>query len=225
MYKAFIINLSKIPTSHNSAIRLQKSLVDTGIDARLFEGSYGNLVLEDYKKIRRQCHDWGLKGPERIYSQSEKDSFLTPGLVGCFDSHYRLWKLCCEMNEPIFIFEDDVIIQREFIPVEWKDVLAVAFSHYKKYLKYQHYLDSSSGDPIAADYKQATMPGNGGYLIKPHAAKILVETYKNSFLPADNAINQHLVTIQIHNYMMGRALFKTEGNVSLVRTKYWNSQQ
>ena len=71
-------------------------------------------------------------------------------------------------------------------------------------------------------YRQATMPGNGGYAIKPHAAKILIEEFKNSLLPADNAINQYLVKIQIHNYMMGRARTKHEGNISLIRTRAWD---
>jgi hypothetical protein len=71
-------------------------------------------------------------------------------------------------------------------------------------------------------YGQATMPGNGGYAIKPHAAKVLVDEYKNSFLPADNAINQYLIKIQIHSYMMGRARSKHEGNISLIRTDVWD---
>jgi GR25 family glycosyltransferase involved in LPS biosynthesis len=223
MYKSFIINLSKVESSYNSAVRLQESLKKFNLDAELFEGSYGHNTLEQYIKSNRFCHDWGLKGPDNLYSEEVKKTFLIPGLIGCFDSHYRLWQKCVELNEPIIIFEDDIIIQREFIPVDWKDVLSVAFSHSKKYLLYKDYLDSPSGDPFAAPYKQSTMPGNGGYAIKPHAAKVLVDAYKNSFLPADNAINQYLVTIQIHSYMMGKALSKKEGNVSLIRTKYWNS--
>ena len=49
--------------------------------------------------------------------------------------------------------------------------------------------------------------------------------YKNSFLPADNAINQHVVNIQIHNYMMGKAVprEKTGSKSSLIRTKFWSN--
>ncbi len=222
MYKAFIIHLSKVESSLSSALKVKESLQKFNLDAELFEGSYGNVTIKEYIEQNRTCHDWGIKGPDNPYSDEVKKSFLIPGLIGCFDSHYRLWKKCVELNEPIFVFEDDVVIERGFIPVEWKDVLSVAFSHAKKYLLYKDYLDNPTGDAIAAPYKQSTMPGNGGYLIKPHAAKKLVDAYKNSFLPADNAINQYLVSIQIHSYMMGKARSKKEGNISLIRTKYWN---
>lgn len=223
MYKAFIIHLSKVESSLSSALRLKDSLEKFKIETELFEGSYGSTVIEEYIKKKRKCHNWGLKGPDNLYSDEVKNSFMVPGIVGCFDSHYRLWQKCVELNEPILIFEDDMIIQREFIPVEWNDVLSVAFSHAKKYLLYKDYLEDSKGEPIAATYRQSTMPGNGGYAIKPHAAEKLVEAYKNSFLPADNAINQYIVNIQIHSYMMGKALSKREGNVSLIRTKYWDN--
>ena len=101
-------------------------------------------------------------------------------------------------------------------------MLSVAFSHTKKMSKYRHYLDTPEGVPMAAPYGQASMPGNGGYAIKPHAAEILVEEYKNTYLPADNAINQDLVKIQIHSHMMGKAKSKHDGNISLIRTRVWD---
>jgi hypothetical protein len=67
------------------------------------------------------------------------------------------------------------------------------------------------------------MPGCCGYAIKPHAAKILVDTYNKTYLPADNAINQQLVKIQIHNNIMGKALVKQDGKKSLTRTTFWNT--
>jgi GR25 family glycosyltransferase involved in LPS biosynthesis len=69
------------------------------------------------------------------------------------------------------------------------------------------------------------MPGCCGYAIHPHAAKKLVTTYAKTFLPADNAINQHHVTIEIHNYIMGIALIKKDGKKSLTRTKFWGTYQ
>jgi hypothetical protein len=65
------------------------------------------------------------------------------------------------------------------------------------------------------------MPGNCGYAIKPHAAQKLVDIYSKTCLPADNAINQHHVRIQIHNYVMGIALTKKDGKRSLTRGSFW----
>lgn len=224
--KAFIIHLSKMPTSLESALLVKQSLDNFNMDAELFEGSYGSEVKIRYTSTNRQWHPWGFKGKDKPYSDIERKEYWgVAGEMGCFDSHYRLWQKCIELNEPILIFEDDVELIRPYIAVDWDDVLSVAFSHTKKMPKYQHYLDNPVDDPIAAPYGQASMPGNGGYAIKPHAAKILVDEYRNTYLPADNAINQNLVKIQIHSYMMGKAKSKHDGNISLIRTKVWDTNE
>ena len=222
--KAFIIHLSKIPSSLESGLRLQSQLADFGINSELFEGSYGDITKEYYYSINRLHHPWTFKGPDVLLPEDFKNKQSTPGIIGCFDSHYRLWKKCVELDEPILIFEDDAHIYRNFIPVEWDEVLSLVFSHKKKMNKYIDYLESPTGVPAACNYKPASMPGNAGYAIKPNAAKKLVKMYKKSFLPADNAINCHVVKIQIHNYMMGKAIprEKTGKRASLIRTNYWN---
>jgi glycosyl transferase family 25 len=192
--------------------------------AELFEGSYGDVIAKKYKEENRILHPWGIKGPNKLFSMDYRMAIGTPGEKGCFDSHYTLWKKCIELDEPILIFEDDATVIRKFIPVAWKDILSVVSSHHKKMRKYIQYLEKPEGIPEAAPYGQGSMPGNAGYAIKPHAAKILVDEYKNTFLPADNAINQSLVTIQIHSYMMGKAEPRdsTHGKSSLIRTKLWD---
>jgi GR25 family glycosyltransferase involved in LPS biosynthesis len=65
------------------------------------------------------------------------------------------------------------------------------------------------------------MPGASGYALKPHAAKKLYKFYKPYWYPADNAINQTICKIQIHNYLMGRNTLPEEGNVSMTRAKDW----
>lgn len=223
--KAYIIHLSKIESSLNSALRLQTQLNNFKIKSELFEGSYGNVTKQQYEETGRVHHPWTFKGPNALLPEDFKQKQSTPGVIGCFDSHYRLWQKCAELDKPIMIFEDDANVIRSYIPVEFKDVLSLVFSHKKKMSKYIEYLESPCGVPAACPYRPASMPGNAGYAIKPHAAKILIEVYKNTFLPADNAINQHHVKIQIHNYMMGKAVPRDKiGNKSsLVRTKIWNN--
>jgi len=36
--------------------------------------------------------------------------FMTPGMIGCFLSHRRCWEECANSNEPLLIFEDDVVL-------------------------------------------------------------------------------------------------------------------
>lgn len=222
--KSYIIHLSKIRSSLESALRLKEQLETYQMESILFEGSYGNLKKEEYEKQGRKCHPWGFKGPDLLYPEEYKLELSTPGIIGCFDSHYRLWEHCANINEPIIIFEDDANIVRPFYEIEWKEVLSLVFSHNKKMNKYLDYLENPTGSPKAMEYRQSSMPGNAGYAIKPTAAEKLVECYKNSFLPADNAINQHVVRIQIHSHMMGKAVDRdpTAGKSSLIRTAYWD---
>lgn len=222
--KSFIIHLSKIESSLATALEMKRILESFNMECELFEGSYGNETQSKYKAGNRRYHPWNFKGgPNHIFDDKFRDSHNSPGEMGCFDSHYRLWEKCVELNEPILIFEDDVKFTRPFIPVEWDDVLITVFGNPTKSAKYYKYLTDPEGTPYAAEYRQASMPGTPGYAIKPKAAKKLIDMYQNTYLPSDNAINLHIVTIQVHSHIMGRALVSEDGKKSLVRGKgnFW----
>lgn len=222
--KSFIIHLSKIPASLETSTSLKNSLLDIGISAELFEGTYGNDAVKIMETEGRTLHPFGIKGPDVKPDPNATPNLKasSPGVKGCFYSHYRLWKKCVELNEPIAIWEDDIVIRRPYQPVEWQDVLILALGHPTKSGKYMHYFDAPTGEAKAEGYHQSSMPGCCGYAIKPHAAKKLIETYEKTFLPADNAINQYHVKIEIHNYIMGFALVKKDGKKSLTRTTFWD---
>ena len=221
--KSFIIHLSKIPASLETASRLKSQLESFDMEAELFEGTYGNDAVKMMEDEGRIVHPIGIKGYPLDPNDENLKKMLGPGVRGCFYSHYRLWQKCVELGEPILIFEDDIKISRPHIPVKWKDVLIVALGHPTKSERYKGYLIDPQGEPSAVEYKQSSMPGCCGYAIKPHAAKILLDTYRKTFLPADNAINRNVLTMQIHNYIMGIAMIKKDGKKSLTRTDYWNS--
>ena len=225
--KNFIIHLSKIEDSLKTALNLKKQLASLNVDVELFEGTYGVDAVSLIKAENRMIHPFGIKGPSLDPLKNvpivPTGKLAAPGVQGCFYSHYTLWKKCVELNEPIIIWEDDIVISRPFTPIDWDDVLVVALGHPSKSQEYLPYLENPTGKPMAAGYRQSSMPGCCGYAIKPHAAKKLIDTYKNTYLPADNAINQHHVKIQIHNYIMGIALNKHSGKKSLTRTKFWET--
>lgn len=223
--KNFIICLSNISASLETAINLKNQLVDTNVEVELFEGTYGTNAVKMMEDEGRTVHPIGIKGPRAGINKDNRsaEKMQSPGVKGCFYSHFRLWKKCVELNEPIIIWEDDIVLVRKFISVDWDDVLIVALGHPTKSLKYMDYLENPEKFAAAKDYYQSSMPGCCGYAIKPHAAKILIDTYNKTYLPADNAINQNLVKIQIHNNIMGKALIKTDGKQSLTRTTFWNT--
>lgn len=221
--KNFVIGLSKISASAKTSQALMRQLAMFGQEAELFEGTYGDVAVGMMLSEGRILHPWGFKGPNSVVT--DQDEKLTrPGVKGCFYSHYRLWQKCVELEQPIIIWEDDIILVRGFKPVEWEDVLVVALGHPGKSAKYWQYFTKPSGEPAAVEYFQSSMPGCCGYAIKPHAAQKLLDVYSKTYLPADNAINIHHVKIQIHNYIMGRALVKSDGKVSLTSGDTWDSQ-
>jgi GR25 family glycosyltransferase involved in LPS biosynthesis len=215
--KTFIIHLSKIENSLNSALQLQSDLKKYDMEAELFEGTYGHEVEEIFSKEDRKLHHRTFKGtiPDDHYiAKSNK-----PGVKGCFYSHYRLWEKCTELNETICIFEDDVKIERKLIPIEFKDILVIVLGARKSY-RYEEFLQNPQGEPAAQYYHNSSMPGTCGYLINPGAARKLLKEYKNSFLPSDNAMNVMVVDIQVHNYLVGAANLDKR---SLTRsTGFWN---
>lgn len=216
--KTFIIHLSKIASSLESAIKLKKDLKSFGIDAELFEGTYGN-EAEELIKIENRCvHNISFKGheiDERGIAKAKR-----PGVIGCFYSHYRLWKKCQELNETICIFEDDVSIIRPLVPVDFEDILITVLGA-RKNEKYLQYLHHPEGNAIAAEYLNSSMPGTPGYMITPQGANKLLNYYKNTFLPSDNAINKLVVDIKIHSHLIGEANLEKK---SLTKaSNFWRS--
>jgi GR25 family glycosyltransferase involved in LPS biosynthesis len=220
----YIICLSRIGASLATANNLKQQLEKYGEHVELFEGTYGNDAVRMMEEEGRVFHSWGIKGPDCPADPNDKSVLKasTPGVKGCFYSHYQLWQLCAEINQPIAIWEDDIVLSRAYYPVEFEDVLVIALGHPTKSQGYISYLEDPTGHPRAKEYRQTSMPGCCGYVIKPHAARKLLSTYEKTFLPADNAINQYHVKIQIHNYITGTALVEKDGKQSLTRTKFWN---
>jgi glycosyl transferase, family 25 len=216
--KSFIIHLSKIPSSLDSALQLQRDLKSIDIDAELFEGTYGSDAEELIKKENRTVHNINFKGNE--IDERGIGKATRPGVIGCFYSHYRLWKKCAELNETLCIFEDDVKIIRPLIPIKFEDVLVTVLGA-KKNRKYIHYLQDPQGNPKAEEYYNSSMPGTPGYMITPQGAAKLLNCYKNTFLPSDNAINTSVVNIKIHNYLIGEANLEKK---SLTKaTTFWKN--
>lgn len=249
--KTFIIYLPQKENSFNHANAMKETLKDYGYNVSLFEGVPGNVAVEMADKEKRLAYPYGIKSKElniddvkHFFKEDMWDSFKndyfvtvherskyvgdqinkisTPGVKGCFYSHYQLWKKCAKLNEPIIIFEDDVKLYRnvKFFEEDWQDVLILAFGkNLYDAEPYKTYLENPEGIPRVVTWKNSSLPGTQGYAIKPEAARRLVKHYQNWFLPSDNAIHSSICKIEILTHIMGRELFPEEGNSSAVRTK------
>jgi len=249
--KAFVIYLPNRPHSVTHATYMLNTLNSYGVEASLFEGVPGDHAVKLAEKSKKVLYPYSIKNrvldeleikklikPEiyedfkkRFYYQvtekqligpNEIGKMSRPGVIGCFYSHYNLWMKCIELNEPIMIFEDDVKFYREYKPVTFDGVLILSLGK-SSFLgdPWKTYLETPSGSPEALPWKNFSMPGASGYAITPSAAQGLVKFYRPYWYPADNAINQFVCTIQIHNYIMGRNTLPEEGNISMTKSKDW----
>lgn len=248
--KAFVIYLPDREHSVAHATYMVDTLNSYQLDAELFEGTNGDVAEMLAKKENRVPYPYGIKSNKvddeylkqyinpDLWEDFQKnhhykivqrqplgpdiDKVTRPGVIGCFYSHYSLWKKCIDLNEPIMIFEDDVNFFRGWYPVEWEGVLILSLGK-SSFLNepYKTYLEDPVGNPQPMLWRQFSMPGASGYAIKPNAAKALIKQYREYYCPADNAINQFVCYIQIHNYIMGRNTLPEEGNISMTKFKDW----
>ena len=218
--RAYVIGLGRIPNSFESAVQVYNRLKDYGLDVAFHEGTYGDEVEDIFARERRVLYHTSFKG--NPVDDEYRRSSMRLGVMACFHSHWRLWKRCVELDEPILIFEDDVIFERGWHPVEWTDVLLVATG--KTVYQdpwYAEKLYNPQEPPIAVPLNRKVMPGAVGYGLTPAGARKLTEFYKNCFLPADNAMNAQVVELQCHTHLMGRAALEVDGKKSLTKTRMW----
>ena len=248
---AYIIYLPEREHSVRQSAEMKTVLESYKIKTELFEGIQGDDAVKLAKKSKKTLYPYSIKTrilnehdvaqlirPE-LYEEFKKkhhyqiierqpvaeehiEKLSRPGVVGCFYSHYALWEKCVSLNKPIMIFEDDVKFYRKYKPIDFEGVLILSLGK-TSFLTEPNktYLENPTGRARAVKWRNFSMPGASGYAITPDAALGLIKFYKSYWYPADNAINQFITPIYIHNYLMGRNLLPEEGNISMTKSKEW----
>jgi GR25 family glycosyltransferase involved in LPS biosynthesis len=216
-----------IPGDHavKLAAKSKKTLYPYSIKNRIIDDKDLKRLIrpELYEEFKERYH-YNIVQRQRI-DDSHQGKLSRPGVVGCFYSHYALWQKCVDLGEPIMIFEDDVKFYRGWNPVAFTGVLILSLGK-SSFLSEPNktYLENPSGVPCAMPWKNFSMPGASGYALTPDAAMGLIKFYRPYWYPADNAINQYITPIYMHNYLMGRNTLPEEGNVSMTKSKDWNKK-
>jgi GR25 family glycosyltransferase involved in LPS biosynthesis len=159
-----------------------------------------------------------------------------PGVTGCLLSHYYLWLDCVKENVAFCIVEHDGYFIRPLpadILEKFSEVLKL--DNHNPYSKsYNDVLEKEKNLPQSfekyynPDAKSLEKNGTGnyirgtyGYIIKPIAAKKLIDWIKiNGFLPSDNQIGDAIVDIQVAKPSILRlhpAYFRNTGSFSLTQ--------
>jgi GR25 family glycosyltransferase involved in LPS biosynthesis len=214
--RSFIIHLPSVKSSLDSALETKKQLENIGISPEMFIGSYGPDIEKIFEKEGKVVHP-----VEGVVLERRKVSGT--GAKGVFHSHFRLWSLCVELDEPIMVFEDDVVVYRPLKEIEFDEVLIISINYdWDMSLQWKDYLEKDNNLSTAQSYTERFIPGTSGYIIKPKAAKKLIETYKNSYIISDVAMNSEVIKMEIHPQVIGRSKTMDEKE-SLVRRINWET--
>jgi len=171
--QTIVISLLRSPQRREKAgIELSKtSLSWSFLDA--VDGSQFQELPKEYnsRKVRRLL---GFK--------------LTKNEIGCFLSHKKAWQLCLENNHPTLVLEDDFVLLPHF-----ERTLELLLSEIKEWnlVRLQALAESShEAVKLFGDFsivKNHSDPvGATAYILKPEAAKILLENANEIYEPLDH---------------------------------------
>jgi len=197
--KAFIIRLKGNEISEKHASQCVDEAKKYGIDVNYFDAINGNEYakhLEDLKIVAKYKFKKG-----RV------------GVLGCFLSHFYLWKKCVSENIPFLILEHDGFfikplpndVMEHFADVLKLDGLDPYSKAYPNQIENQKILSvtyEKYHNPQAKFLEKNQtgnyMRGAYSYIIKPHAAQKLIDrVYSHGFVPADQQIGDSVVDITV----------------------------
>jgi GR25 family glycosyltransferase involved in LPS biosynthesis len=168
--KTYLITL----LGHRPSEEIAKSALDSAQqynwDVELFPAVNG------WEMPSNIWEEYGLKWHAgRIADQTR------PGVQGCFLSHFTLWNLCVELDQPIVILEQDAIIQGPWDPA------AVCGEVYKLHTAYGNEYYPLTGN--------ASYSSHAYYLTPAGAAKLINFAKQHGGLAVDIFIGDQVVDL------------------------------
>jgi GR25 family glycosyltransferase involved in LPS biosynthesis len=160
-----------------------------------------------------------------------------PGIYGCFLSHYYIWKDCVKSNVPYFILEHDGFLIKslpEDILDHFEDILRLDSENpydpdYENILKLKENQTLEYNKILKTDSDNGAGWYAGGtyaYIIKPHAAKKLLDWIDiNGFLPSDQQLGLNVIVMHQCIPSLARIHpFYTKDNNIITQSTTWNKE-
>ena len=102
--------------------------------------------------------------------------------VGCFLSHYELWSYCVRHNRELLILEHDAVFVRPFKPFDFDNICMIndplGATPRGDWWSEQMEIRGPGVWPktkVFDDSRPDGLAGNSAYVIKPHAAQVLLD--------------------------------------------------
>ncbi|MGJ8647764.1 MAG: glycosyltransferase family 25 protein [Marinomonas colpomeniae] len=184
--KIFVISLKR---SVERRTWMAAQLSEQGVDFEFFDAIDGhaeppNKLFDNYDYFKRL---WLTSG-----------KMPSKGELGCYASHYLLWKKCALSNESVLVIEDDAKIKLNFasmLPTIENEVLAYGFLRLEdKNDKGELYLKEEKSNCSVA-FMTNNFGGARCYVLTPGAAQKLLSKSDRWCMPVDN----YMGSIYLHN--------------------------
>jgi len=129
--------------------------------------------------------------PEK--TKKNKGYILTDSEIGCFASHRLLWEKSVELNEPIFILEDNIQVNTKldvYLNFGIKNICKLEVLKYGAIFD-QSYIQVSDVDDVVSVVKYSKGAcGTSGYMIAPSAASKYLALSEEFFEPVDDFMDK-----------------------------------
>ena len=187
--------------SYSSYEQLLKTSKKFNWDVESFKGVRGDKIESNFWIAN------GLKLPEKTETGTERAFHHRKGAQGCFLSHYNLWNLCIDLNEPILILEHDVRFIHPWIEIQTDSELLKLCKHTR-----------TRNDKYTGTWEV----GAHAYIISPSGAKKIIEWVKNNFVyHADILIGSNILNWS--NLDLDLVEVDKNNNISTTRMKKLSS--
>ena len=186
--KAFIIYLKELQHTVDSALECKRTARQHGLDAWMLEGFTPSRADAFIKANNLKPY---LPGPKLFKIKWQKG-----GVRGCMISHYHAWKKCIELDQKIVVLEHDSRVCSDTYLQEFQDVLHLDAHRFEqdpdqgKQAKVEDFVHMRKGEN--------QLKGTYGYVIKPHAAKRLIQgAHEDGLTASDMFVKDKYVRIQV----------------------------
>ncbi|WP_061033150.1 glycosyltransferase family 25 protein [Vibrio splendidus] len=177
MTKIFVINLKSSTERRNN---ISRQLDELALDFECFSAIDGR--ISPPHPLLKKYND--------NLSQTYRAKTLSAGQLGCYASHYLLWKKCVEINEPIIVIEDDALLFRKPFLNFVKDIPEIPeniecirlFSNKRRRFSSKFIFECTSTKihKFSKGHMSAT-----GYFITPSGAKKLLKNSTEWYMAVD----------------------------------------
>lgn len=181
MLDVYVINLA---TSTERWERTSARLTELGISHERFDAVDG----------RKEPHPLFERYDDKQREKYRRKA-LSGGELGCFASHFLLWKKCIELNKPIVVLEDDLIIHKSL-----NEALNIA----EEQISTLQYLRLAATYPKPKTFKKIKTlgqfdlidhirgpSGTLGYVISPSASAALIKLAEKWFIAVDDYMDRY----------------------------------